>query len=140
MLRTVRSVGMVPSQTTATGVSASRPPRSSTSAMSGAFSTAIISTIVPRRLASAPHWTSESGCPGGRWPETMVRSWVTPRWVTGMPATAGTRERAADARDDRHRDARLLAGDDLLVAAAEDEVVAALEPGHPLAGAARPRR
>ena len=20
----------------------------------------------------------------------MVRSWVTPRWVTGMPATAGT--------------------------------------------------
>ena len=28
--------------------------------------------------------------PGGRWPETTVKSCATPRCVTGMPATAGT--------------------------------------------------
>ena len=81
---------MVPSHTTATGVPASRPPRRSTSAIIGALSTAIISTRVPRSLARAPHCTSESGWPGGRCPETTVRSWLTPRWVTGIPAAAGT--------------------------------------------------
>ena len=83
-------LGMVPSTTTATGVAAGRPPSTSASAMCGAFSTAIISTTVPRSWASAAQTTSDSGCPGARWPETTVNSWVMPRWVTGMPADAGT--------------------------------------------------
>ena len=97
--------------------------------MSGAFSTAIISTIVPRRAPSAAHWTSDSGWPGGRWPETTVRSWVTPRWVTGSRRWRAPRGGAADAGD--HGRARLPpAGQHLLVAATEDEAVAALEAGH----------
>ncbi len=63
-----------------------------------------------------------------------MRSWVTPRWVTGMPATAGTASGLLMPGITVHGDTGLTAGDHLLVAAAEDEVVAALEPGHPLAG------
>ena len=58
--------------------------------MAPAFSTAIISTSVPVSRASASQSTSEPSWPGGRCPETTVNSWATPRWVTGMPATAGT--------------------------------------------------
>ena len=88
---TVRSPGMVPSQMTATGVSAGRPPSTSAAAIAGAFWTAIISSSGARRAtATAFQLTSDSGCPGGRCPEITVKSWATPRWVTGMPATAGT--------------------------------------------------
>ena len=58
--------------------------------MAAAFSTAISITSVPRSRASALHSTSESGWPGGRWPEMTVNSCATPRCVTGMPARAGT--------------------------------------------------
>ena len=58
--------------------------------MAGAFSTAIISSRVPCSRATASQSVSESGCPGGRWPEITVKSCATPRWVTGMPARAGT--------------------------------------------------
>ena len=88
--RTVRSPGMVPSETTATGVDPARPPETSAAAISGAFCTAIISTTVPVSWATAPQLTSDSGSPGGRWPETTVNSCATPRCVTGMPATPGT--------------------------------------------------
>ena len=87
---TVRSAGIEPSHTTATGVSASRPPLTSTSAIAAAFSTAIISSSVPVSRATASQSTSESAWSGGRWPESTVKSWATPRWVTGMPARAGT--------------------------------------------------
>ena len=45
---------------------------------------------MPRSRPSAAQSTSEFGCPGGRCPETTTNSWVRPRWVTGMPASAGT--------------------------------------------------
>ena len=45
---------------------------------------------VPRSRASASQATRDPGWPGGRCPETTVNSWATPRWVTGMPARAGT--------------------------------------------------
>ena len=45
---------------------------------------------MPPIPATASQSTSESGWPGGRWPEITVNSWATPRWVTGMPATPGT--------------------------------------------------
>ena len=54
------------------------------------FSTAMSSTIVPVSRPSASQSTSDCSCPGGRWPETTTNSWVTPRWVTGIPANAGT--------------------------------------------------
>lgn len=45
---------------------------------------------MPRIRATPSHATSESGWSGGRWPDTTVNSWATPRWVTGIPASAGT--------------------------------------------------
>ena len=63
-----------------------------------------------------------------------MNSWATPRWVTGMPGDGRDGDRAGQPRDHGDRHAGLAAGEDLLVAAAEDEVVAALEPHHPLAG------
>ncbi|TWJ27611.1 hypothetical protein JD81_01102 [Micromonospora sagamiensis] len=45
---------------------------------------------MPRSAASAGQLTRDSGWSGARCPETTVNSWATPRWVTGMPATAGT--------------------------------------------------
>ncbi len=86
----MRSVGIVPSQTIATGVSDGRPPAISAAAIAGRFWTAMRSTTVPRIRATASHSTSDSGCPGGMWPEMTVNSCATPRWVTGMPASAGT--------------------------------------------------
>ena len=61
VVSTVRWVGIVPSQTTATGVPGLRPPVTSASAIVGAFSTAIIRTTVPRICASAAKSTSDSG-------------------------------------------------------------------------------
>ena len=45
---------------------------------------------MPPTRAAAPQSTSESSCPGGRWPDTTVNECATPRWVTGMPAAPGT--------------------------------------------------
>ena len=85
MASTVRSSGIVPSTITATGVRSAERPRASAVGDAGAFSTAISITSVPRSLATASHSTSESGWPGGRWPEMTVNSCATPRCVTGMP-------------------------------------------------------
>ena len=43
-----------------------------------AVSTPIRTTTVPRSRPSAAQSTSESGCPGGRCPETTTNSWVSP--------------------------------------------------------------
>ena len=102
--------------------------------MCGAFSTAIISSSVPRSRPTASQSTSESAWPGGTWPETTVKSWATPRWVTGMPATAGTASGLERPGITRTGTPAVAAGLDLLEAAAEHEAVAALEPRHPLAG------
>ena len=130
----VRSPGIVPSEMIATGVVGGRPPSTRRAAICGRFCTAISSTTVPRSAASASQATSESGWSGGRWPETTVNSWATPRCVTGMPATAGTEIALVRPGIDGPRHARLLAGQRLLEAAAVDERVAALEAHHPLAG------
>ncbi len=42
--------------------------------------------MVPPSPASAVAWCGSSGT----WPETTVKAWLTPRWVTGMPALPGT--------------------------------------------------
>ena len=125
---------MLPSQMTATGVSGLRPPASRASAIAGAFSTAIISSRVPRSRATASQSVSESGCPGGRCPEMhgeVVRDAAVGDRDAGQ---GGDGDRAGQPRDHGDRYAGLPAGHDLLVAAAEDEAVAALEPDHPLAG------
>ena len=101
--------------------------------MAAAFSTAIISTIVPRRAREGGPLHQRLRVPRRQVAGDDVNSWATPRWVTGMPASAGHGDRAADAGDHGDRHAGLAAGQHLLVAAAEDEAVAALEPHHPLA-------
>ena len=88
--QTVRSVGMLPSATTATGVEDGRPAATRRAAMAGRFCTAMSSTTVPRIRATASHSTSEPGWSGGRWPLITVNSCATPRWVTGMPTSPGT--------------------------------------------------
>ena len=40
--------------------------------------------------ASASQSTVEPGWPGARCPLTTVTAWLSPRWVTGTPAAAGT--------------------------------------------------
>ena len=131
---TVRSPGIVPSQTTATGVAPARPPRTSAAAIGGAFSTAIISTTVPRRLAERRPVDQRLGV-ARRQVAGDDRELVGDAAVGDRDAgDGGDGDRAGQARDDRDRDAGLAAGEHLLVAAAEDEVVAALEPHHPLAG------
>ena len=80
----------MPSCTTATGVSAGRPPASSASANASIRSTPIISTIVPRSRASASQSVRLCGWPGATCPDTTTISWATPRWLTGTSATAGT--------------------------------------------------
>ena len=58
-----------------------------------------------------------------------VNSWATPRWVTGMPALAGTAT-ALVTPGTTVTGTPAYAGQHLLGAAAEHERVAALEPGH----------
>src|SRR3954452_18340531 len=90
VVRTVRWVGVEPSVTTATGVDGARPCSISAAAMAGAVSTPMSTTRVPRSRPRDAQSTSDCGCPGGTCPETTTNSWVSPRWVTGMPASAGT--------------------------------------------------
>ncbi len=87
---TRRWAAVVPSWTTATGVSASRPPRTRAAAMAPLFSTPMRITRVPRSLASADQSTVERSSSGATWPLTTVNSWATPRCVTGMPTAPGT--------------------------------------------------
>ena len=93
------------------GCPASRPPASSASAMAGAFSTAIISTqgaaSAGRRRPSRP---ASRGARAAGARRSTVKSWATPRWVTGMPARAGHGDRAGQPGHHRDRYAGLAAG------------------------------
>ena len=53
-----------------------------------------------------PSRPASCGCPGGRCPETTTNSCVSPRWVTGMPASAGTAIALVTPGHDLDRDAR----------------------------------
>ena len=76
--------------TTAAGVSGARPCSISASAMRPIRSIDISRTSVPPLAARPGQSTPLSASrPGSRWPETTVKSDATPRWVNGMPATAG---------------------------------------------------
>ena len=90
--------------------------------------------------ATASQSISESGCPGGRCPEITVKSWATPRWVTGIPARAGTAIGLVSPGMTVTGTPAARHAIDLLEAAPEDEAVAALEPDHPLARRARATR
>ena len=79
-----------PSATQAAGVPAAIPAAIRVSAMSARCSTAISSTSVVPPRASAAQSTLERGSPGPACPDTTVNPWVSPRWVTGIPAAAGT--------------------------------------------------
>ena len=87
----------------------------------------MITSVVLAR-ASAAQSRVLPGSPGGRCAETTVKPWVRLRWVSGMPASAGAAIAELTPGIDRDRDAGLGAGLPLLAAAAEDEVVAALQP------------
>ena len=103
--------------------------------MAGAFSTAIISSRVPRSPRDGgPSRSSESGCPGGRCPEITVKSCATPRWVTGIPARAGTATGLVSPGTTVTGTPAARQSLDLLETPAEDRAVAALEPNHPLPG------
>ena len=119
----MRSSGIVPSTTTATGVAASRPPATRAAAIAPAFCTAISSTTVPRSRASAVPLDQRVRVPGrqvagddgelvrdaavghrdaGHAPAPRSRWSARARPCTGTPASAQAM--------------------DLLVAATEDEV------------------
>ena len=80
---------IVPSCTTATGVSGGRPPSISAAAKAAIRSTAMSSTTVPRSRPSAGQSTRLRGSPGGTCPDTTTISCATPRCETGTSATAG---------------------------------------------------
>ena len=90
VVRTTRWAGVVPRAMTATGVSGARPPRTSASAMAARVVMPMRITSVPPARASA----SQSGPPAPpaspTRPVTTVTDEARPRWVTGMPAAAGT--------------------------------------------------
>ena len=85
------------------------------------------STRVPSTAASDAQ--SRPSCP-----DAMVTWRARPRWVTGMPAAAGTATALVTPGHDLDGDARGEAGQGLLAAAAEHERVAALEPHDAAAG------
>ncbi len=77
--------------TTAAGVSGARPPAISASAMAARVDMPMRITRVPPARASASQSGAPASAPGAppTRPVTTVTDEATPRWVTGMPATAG---------------------------------------------------
>ena len=86
---TVSCSGRVPLATTAAGVSAGFPWRTRPSATAAKEASPMNSTSVPGTRASAARSSVRSS-----WPETTVTWDETPRCVTGMPADAGTADKA----------------------------------------------
>src|SRR5258707_218755 len=86
----VRCVGRVPSAITETGVSGLRPYRNSSSATAPIRFTAISSTSVPELPPSSSQFTVDRLSPGATCTDTTWNSCVTPRWVSGTQALAGT--------------------------------------------------
>src|SRR5581483_100410 len=87
---TTRSSASVPLLITAAGVAPARPRLMSSAAIAAKFPTAINSTSVPALVPSPSQSTVAPGCDGSMCAETTAKSWVRPRWVTGIPAYAGT--------------------------------------------------
>ena len=67
-----------------------RPRLTSSCATRSRWVTAMSRTSVPGPLASASQSTVAPGCEGSRCAETIATSWVMPRCVSGIPASAGT--------------------------------------------------
>ena len=117
--------GPKPSSTIATGQSAPRSPRASVSAECARVPTPMSSTTVwSRPPPSSRIWS---------WPVTTVNAVATPRWVSGMPAIAGTEMALVIPGTTSTSTPGIPAGGELLAAAAEDVGVAALEPDDGLA-------
>ena len=135
MVSTVRSVGIVPSTMTATGVDAGRPPSTSAVAIAGALSTAISRTTVPRIRATRVPRDQRVGVAGrevaGDHGELVRDAAVGHR----DPEAGRDGDGGGEAGHDGDRHVGGGAGEHLLEAAAEDEVVAALEADDALAGA-----
>src|SRR5215472_6488443 len=87
---TTRCCLVQPSDTTAPGVAAASPAEISVSAIAARWSTAISSTRVIPLRASAAQSTELRESPGRTCPASTQKPWLIPRWVTGMPAAAGT--------------------------------------------------
>jgi len=87
---TVRWSGRVPCEITAAGVSARIPWAISRRAFSSSAPTPIRKTSVPGVAASDAQSMALSGRVGSSCPVTNVTCAAVPRWVTGMPAYAGT--------------------------------------------------
>ena len=81
---------MVPHSVTATGVSADRPPAWSRRAISARVAMPITMTRVPPARARDSQSTPPGAEASPTWPVTTVTELDRPRWVTGMPAYAGT--------------------------------------------------
>ena len=75
---------------TAAGVAGSRPAAMSRAVMTGSVAMPMritsVSTAVARRSQSTP----PAALPGSSWPVTTANEDERPRWVTGIPAAAGT--------------------------------------------------
>ncbi len=93
VVRATRCAGVVPRAITATGVSGERPPRISASAMAARVAMPMrMTSVPPARARDSQSGPSAAPDPAGSptRPVTTVTDDARPRWVTGMPATAGT--------------------------------------------------
>jgi hypothetical protein len=87
---TVRWPAVVPCSITAAGVSASRPAAMSLAAIVASVDTPIRITSVSTAVASRAQSTLASSLAGSSWPVTTAKEDPSRRWLTGIPAAAGT--------------------------------------------------
>ena len=90
VVRTTRWAEVVPHWTTAAGVSGERPPSTRHRAICSRCAIPINTTTVPPARASESQSTPPGAVGSPTWPVTTVTEVDTPRWVTGIPAVAGT--------------------------------------------------
>ena len=114
---------VVPLETTAAGVDGRFPWLTSPSASALSEARPMKTTSVPGARARQARSSASTS-----WPATIVTCEETPRWVTGIPAAAGTAATDETPGNDLERDAGLHQRERLLAAASEHERVAALEP------------
>ncbi len=89
--------------------------------------------------ATASQSTVPPPLDGSSWPVTTVNDVDENRWVTGIPAYAGTARAEVMPGTTSYATPAAARACRLLAAAGEHERVAALEPHHRLAGQARAR-
>ena len=90
VVRATRWDAVVPEAMTATAVSGGRPPCISAAAIAARFVMPMRITSVPPTRANASQSCSPVPSDPPTRPVTTVTEAATPRWVTGMPAAAGT--------------------------------------------------